>query len=259
MRTLPVLLCVALLAGLAGEAQAAKKKKHHAAPHKATPAEPASPDQASSAESEANEAGEGEEERSPAAPGKPTPKPANAKKGLDFDFFGDKPGPGANEGPAGGTDLSAEDAQAKSETRRWMLKTHQILGITTWTLLVGTVVIGQLNYNQLWGGGNSQKWQTPHRILVLSTSTVFAAAAAFAIFAPNPYEKPLRFDTGLVHRIAAIGATLGMVTEGVLGWITTHQADAGNPNNLRTMARVHQIVGYTTLGFLTIAGGVWVF
>ena len=141
-----------------------------------------------------------------------------------------------------------------------MLKTHQTLGIATWALLAGTVTIGQLNYNQLYGGrGGSRKWQTPHQILVLSTSVAFAATAAFAIFAPTPYKKPLRFDTGLIHRIAVIGATLGMLTEGVLGWWTTHQASAGNPNNLRAMARTHQIVGYTTFGLLTIAGTVWVF
>jgi hypothetical protein len=94
---------------------------------------------------------------------------------------------------------------------------------------------------------------------VISTSVAFAATAAFAIFAPTPYKKPLRFDTGLVHRIAVIGASLGMVSEGLLGWWTTHQANAGNPNNLRTMARVHQIVGYSTFGLLTIAGTVWLF
>jgi hypothetical protein len=264
MRTLPIFLCVSLLAGLAGEAQAAKKKKHHAAPHKATPVEAASPAESPGSEGDANEGNDGRagaEDSSAAVPGKPAKKPADGKKALDFDFFGDKPGQGA-DGRAGsaGTDLSAEDADAKSHTRRWMLKTHQVLGITTWALLAGTVVVGQLNYNQLYGGGGgSPKWQTPHRWLVLSTSVMFATTAAFSIFAPSPYEKPLRFDTGLIHRIAVIGATLGMLTEGVLGWVTTHQANAGNPNNLRTMARTHQIVGYSTLGFLTVAGAVWIF
>jgi hypothetical protein len=141
-----------------------------------------------------------------------------------------------------------------------MLKTHQVLGIATWLSMVATVIVGQLNYNQLYeGGGGSNKWQTPHRALVISTSTLFASAATFAIFAPTPYKRPLHFDTGLIHRVAVIGATLGMVTQGVLGWITTHQADAGNPHNQRAMARTHQIVGYTTLGFLTIAGTVWLF
>ena len=141
-----------------------------------------------------------------------------------------------------------------------MLRTHQVVGISTWTLMAATVTIGQLNYNQLYrNGGGSTKWQTPHQILVLSTSLAFAATAAFAIFAPTPYKKPLHFDTGLVHRIAVIGATMGMVAEGLLGWWSTHQANAGNPNRLSSMVLTHQIVGYTTFGFLTLAGTVWVF
>jgi hypothetical protein len=69
----------------------------------------------------------------------------------------------------------------------------------------------------------------------------------------------MQLDTGLLHRIAVIGATLGMVTEGVLGIWASRQANAGNPNNLRTIARAHQIVGYSTFGLLSIAGAAWVF
>jgi hypothetical protein len=125
--------------------------------------------------------------------------------------------------------------------------------------MAATVTVGQLNYNQLYGGGGSNKYQTPHEILVIASSAAFAATGAFALFAPSPYKKPLHFDTGLVHRIAVSGATLGMLTEIFLGWWTTHQANAGNPNNLRTMARTHQVVGWTTFGFLTAAAAVWVF
>ena len=141
-----------------------------------------------------------------------------------------------------------------------MLTTHQTLGITTWALMAATTVVGQLNYNELYGGGGgSLKYQTAHRWLVVSTSAAFATTAAFSLFAPSPYDKPLRFDTGLLHRIAVIGATAGLLTQAVLGWVTARQAEAGNPNNLRTYARTHQILGYTTLGFLTVAGVVWIF
>jgi hypothetical protein len=197
----------------------------------------------------------------------PQPQPLEAQPeskpegqpSLDFNFFDQ----GAGASPAAPNErpnlLADPAAEAKAETRRWMLRTHQTLGIATWMLMVGTVVIGQLNYNELYGGGGSTKWQTSHRILVISTSTTFAATAAFAIFAPTPYKKPLRFDTGLVHRIAVTGAALGMAAEAILGWETTHRANAGNPHSLRTLARTHQVIGYTTLGFLTIAGAVWFF
>jgi hypothetical protein len=236
MKLLPVLVCVSIVMGLAGEASAKHKKKRkvHATPPPAEEPINNEPDKA-----------------------------AAEKPPLDFDFFGGQPaavGAGKDPMARAGTDLADADVAAKVNTRRWMLTTHQTLGIATWVLMVGTVTVGQLNYNQLYGGGGgSNKWQTPHQILVLSTSVAFAAAAAFAIFAPTPYPKPLKLDTGLVHRIAVIGATLGMVTEGVLGWVTSHQANAGNSQHLATLARTHQIVGYSTLGFLTIAGAVWFF
>lgn len=243
MKLLPVLMALPLIVGLASPAVAAKKKQ---------------PDPVTAAETSDRDEKEAKDATVAPHVSAPITEQAEANKpGLDFDFFGEK---SAAVGTDGG--LGADDARLaeQSHTRRWMLKTHQTLGIATWLALVATVTVGQLNYNQLYGGGGgSNQWQTPHRALVLSTSALFAATATFALLAPTPYKKPLRFDTGLVHRMAVIGATLGMLTEGILGWVTTHQADAGNPHNLRAMARTHQIVGYTTLGFLTIAGTVWVF
>ncbi len=277
MKLLPTLVPLALIIGFSVPANAAKKKTHHALKahhgaktHHGAKAHPGAAgkhpvDAHETLEEKSASVTEGETEVDTPPPSKPTPTPMPAvpadsgkpaSPGLDFDFF-------AGSGTAGGAGAeNAEDKElaAKADTRRWMLRTHQTLGIATWLALAATVTVGQLNYNQLYGGGGgSNKWQTPHRWLVISSSTLFAATGAFALFAPTPYKKPLHFDTGLVHRIAVIGATLGMVAEGVLGWITTHQADAGNPHNLRTMARYHQIVGYTTLGFLTVAGTVWVF
>jgi hypothetical protein len=235
---------LAILTGPTGQASATGKK------HVASPAP--KPGTSADAGADKPEAGTTTEARPVDA------KVAGEKPALDFDFFVGQASKPAT--PNLTADPAATEIEAKSQTRRWMLKVHQTLGITTWALMVGTVVVGQLNYNQLWGGGGgSTKWQTPHRVLVLSTSILFATTAAFSILAPTPYDKPLRLDTGLVHRIAVIGATLGMVSEAVLGWITTHQANAGNPHNLRTMARTHQIIGYSTLGFLTVAGTVWVF
>ena len=195
----------------------------------------------------------------------PTEAPAQAgssttkdDKNLDFNFF-------PAEGEAGSKDAATSDENAaevarKASTRRWMLKTHQTLGLITWALMAATVTVGQLNYNQLYGGGGgSTKWQGPHAALVFGTSLTFASTGAFAIFATQPYKKPLKLDTGLVHRIAAAGATLGMVTELVLGVATKSRANAGNPRELRTLARTHQIIGYSTFGLLTVAATVWLF
>jgi len=241
MKLLSFALSILVLLGASNQALAGKKKKSH------RPSPLADEPSLTSGASKDKTAGTAEQ-------GTSNDKTADGKQPLDFDFFGDKPA-GSEK-----SDLEALDRERQSQTRRWMLTTHQTLGITTWALMAATVTVGQLNYNQLYqDGGGSTKWQPPHRILVLSTSLAFAATAAFAIFAPTPYEKPLRFDTGLIHRIAVIGATVGMVAEGLLGWYSARQAEAGNPNKLGGMVMAHQIIGYTTFGFLTVAGAVWVF
>lgn len=245
MKLLPVLIALPLVVGLASTASAAKKRHRDAV----------------SADEAAGRDAKGTKEPTDESPasGATSQQPREEQPPLDFDFFGDKSGAAAVA--SAGSGLGPEDAALaqQARTRRWMLQTHQTLGIATWLALLATVTVGQLNYNELYGGGGSTTWQTPHRALVISTSALFAATATFSLLAPTPHKKPLRLDTGLVHRIAVIGATLGMLTEGVLGWITARQADAGNPHNLRTMARTHQIVGYATLGFLTVAGTVWFF
>jgi len=195
------------------------------------------------------------EARAQPQPAPPSPATSTGSSpALDFNYFGDQDS---------GQPRSAEQDATLSERasrRRWMLTTHQTLGVATWALMVATVTVGQLNYNQIYGGGGgSTKYQAWHRDLVIGASSTFTAAAAFAIFAPTPYPKPLRFDTGLIHRLAAIGATAGMVTELILGFTTNRQANEGNAHSLGEMARAHQVIGYTTLGFLTVAGTVWLF
>lgn len=177
-----------------------------------------------------------------------------ANPALDFNLF-DESGSAPATAPG-----DADAIAAKALTRRSRLRTHQILGTITWTLMAATAVIGQLNYNDTYGGGQgSGRWLMPHRILSYSTAAAFATTATFALLAPQPYRKPLSLDTALVHRIAVIGASAGMVTQVVLGFITARQAQAGNDRNLKTMAKTHLAVGYTTLGFMTVAGAVWMF
>jgi hypothetical protein len=183
---------------------------------------------------------------------------ANASGKLDFDFFAvDAPGSPGLKAPFVAPDPNFE---AKVRTRRWMLKTHQALGLATWALMAATVTVGQLNYNQLYGGGGgSKKWQGAHTLLVISTSAAFLGTGTLAILAPKPYARPLRFDTALVHRIATAGATLGMLTEIGLGLFTHAREQAGNPHDLQALARTHQIIGYSTFGLLTVAATVWIF
>ena len=186
----------------------------------------------------------------------PVPAPSDKPAGLDLDFFGPESGSGS------GIDTSAKasDTAELSKKRRHRLETHQFLGLTTWAFMAASCVIGQLNYNDLYGGGSGRgSYRMPHQILVYSTTGLFAATGIYALLAPQPYKKPLKFDTGLVHRAAAIGATAGMVAQVVLGFITARTADAGNPSGLAHMAKIHDVVGWTTFGFMTAAGATWLF
>jgi hypothetical protein len=184
------------------------------------------------------------------------PAPPNKPNGLDFEFFG------SENVAAPGSDASAKASLVSElvKKRRHRLEVHQFLGLTTWAFMAASCIIGQLNYNDLYGGGSGRgAYMLPHQLLVYSTTGLFTATGIYALLAPQPYKKPLKFDTGLLHRVAAIGATAGMLAQVVLGFITARTADAGNSNGLKSMAKVHDVVGWTTFGFMTVAGTAWLF
>jgi hypothetical protein len=171
-----------------------------------------------------------------------------------FDFF-------ADDKDATGSHQDVDRVAAAASLRRSRLHTHQTLGLITWGLMATTAIVGQLNYNDVYGsgGGRTGNYLWPHRLLGYATAATFATAAAYALLAPTPYKRPLKLDSSLVHRIAAVGATLGMVAQVALGFYTGRKADAGNSSGLQTDAQAHLAIGYATLGFLTIAGVAWVF
>jgi hypothetical protein len=80
------------------------------------------------------------------------------------------------------------------------------------------------------------------------------------MLAPKPFKIETHgFDARTIHRVGTLLASAGMVTEVVLGFVAARQADTGNPADRRSLARTHEVVGYSTLGVLTIAAGAWVF
>src|SRR5205807_6399750 len=98
---------------------------------------------------------------------------------------------------------------------------HQIAGIAMLTSMTATVVLGQLNYNDKYGGGGDVgTYHTWHKAMGYTTAVLFAGTAALAIFAPVPIEKKTRWDTATVHKVAMTVATAGMVTQIVLGIVT---------------------------------------
>ena len=151
----------------------------------------------------------------------------------------------------------ARQARIQSEVnrRRTLLRLHQIGGYATLATMTATVVLGQLNYiDKYGGGGDIGTYRTPHTLVAYTAAGVFAATGILSVLAPNPFEKPLRLDTATLHKATMIVATAGMATQIVLGILT-----AGKEGTLaqRNFAVAHQIVGYTTLaataaGFLVL-------
>jgi hypothetical protein len=179
------------------------------------------------------------------APAQPAPSPAPAPAPADdFDLLPKEKVPDA---------AVQQELIHKLELRRKMLQLHQLGGFVTLGLMGTTVVLGQLNYSDKYGGGgDTERFMVWHRWLGISTAVVFAATGALAVFAPSPLEKPVRLDTATVHKIALAIASAGIVAQIILGPVI---ASKQGQLSQRDFALAHQIVGYTTL-VATAAGAV---
>jgi hypothetical protein len=165
---------------------------------------------------------------------------------LDFDLL---PPPRSPEG-----DPALQRALAR---RRAMLRLHQGIGIGTVTLLGATVVVGQLDFNDRFrGGGDTGRYHAWHRGLAVTTATAFAAGGLLALLAPSPVEKRLQLDTATVHKVSMGVAAAGMVAQVILG-----VAARGRAGSLRErdLAQAHQVIGYATLGAMTVGVGALFF
>ncbi|HEY0840529.1 MAG TPA: hypothetical protein VGD74_10120, partial [Vulgatibacter sp.] len=90
---------------------------------------------------------------------------------MDFDLFGDTEAQ---------KEASIDPTLAgRIETRRTMLQTHQILGLSTLALMTTSAVLGQLNYMDVYGGGGGRTgdFLTAHRVATYSSAGAFLATA----------------------------------------------------------------------------------
>lgn len=184
-----------------------------------------------------------------AAPADPAQKPAaSAAPDLSFDLMPDAPKPATPAEDLART-LRVERAV---KVRRALLLSHQAIGFITLAGLAATTVIGHLNYYDKYQSGDfTGRYEKAHLGLSISTTTLFGTTGLLALFAPNPYPKPYRFDSAMVHRVAMALATAGMVTQIILGPITASRVGRLNQGDL---ALGHVVTGYLTFGFM--AAGV---
>jgi hypothetical protein len=113
--------------------------------------------------------------------------------------------------------------------------------------MAANTIIGHLNYHDRYVSGDlTDRYQTAHRGLAISTTALFGGIGILGLAAPNPYPKPLHLDTTMVHRISMAAATAGMVTQIILGAITAYRDGRSNQPDL---ALGHVVVGYATFAF----------
>jgi hypothetical protein len=173
-------------------------------------------------------------------------KPLPQQPSMDFDLL--PPAPKSEVNP---------ELEAQVRKRRAMLQWHQGLGLAMLGTLGATVVVGQLDFNDKFrGGGDTDKWQTPHLVLASASTVLFTSVALLGVLAPNPYPKKAGWDTATIHKVLMTAATAGMLAQMIIGLA----APAQNGSTLeRDLAGVHQVLGYTTLALTTAGAVVYVF
>jgi hypothetical protein len=93
-------------------------------------------------------------------------------------------------------------------------------------------------------------------VFVYSTLTTFSLTGLLAIFAPEGDRTSDGIDRVMIHRIGLAGATVGMISQAVIGLLTTSREGYANQG---TFAVAHLVSGYATLGFMMLGVGAIVF
>jgi hypothetical protein len=138
------------------------------------------------------------------------------------------------------------ELESRIRTRRTLLEIHQGLGIATVALLATTVVFGQLNYTDRFGGGpNLGTYSLWHSGFAAAATVTFAASGILALLAPVPLEKNGDGPTITVHKWSMLVATVGFAAEIVLG---IYAASREGYVNQASLAEAHLVLGYVTLG-----------
>ncbi|HVP67951.1 MAG TPA: hypothetical protein VMT17_11870 [Anaeromyxobacteraceae bacterium] len=165
-------------------------------------------------------------------------EPPPPSSSMDFDLLGEPK-------PAQPVDTQS------MRLRRTLLDWHQGLGLGMFALQLATTVVGQLNYDDKFGGANTNKYAQTHAVLAYSTFALFIAAGTLALVAPAAPERRDGFDRISLHKIGMFTATAGMAAQVALGiWTTSREGYL----NQQSIATAHLVVGYVTL--LAVATGV---
>lgn len=178
---------------------------------------------------------------------------------------------------------SEADARYAAAVRQRMEtgQIHRAMGIATWFPMTFTVIMGMIQYYNLYGFGagrddnpcatgsaaigQDQCWGTPwpHLIGAALTSALYTVTLSFSIglLLNDPNEvltgRGAYSDRIRIHAVLALVHLAGMLAQTVVGvglannWFGDR---ANDYSTMQTIAGVHQAIGWTTWGAFTGAG-----
>jgi len=175
---------------------------------------------------------------------------------------------------------------ADMKLRNARVPVHRIFGISTWAAMTGTVILGSIQYYNLYGlfagrGDNpcvkgeaifgqgqctGRAW--PHLIAASTTTGLYLTTGTLALLMPDPDDLsvgPGEFASTLrMHKRLRWVHLGGMILQGVLGVFVANphlmgMDRANDYDTLQMLATVHLASGLVTYGALTWAGSLMVF
>jgi ABC-type uncharacterized transport system YnjBCD permease subunit len=143
----------------------------------------------------------------------------------------------------------ADELARKVKKRRLLLRLHQGFGFAALGVLAATLIVGQLNYHDRFDrdGEYTSAYMAPHLGLAVGSAVLFTTTGLLALVAPEPYEKPLKLDAALAHKVFMAAATVTMALELILGPIS---ASREGHLDQRDFAAAHLAIGYATFAFM---------
>jgi hypothetical protein len=186
---------------------------------------------------------------------------------------------------AGAADADRRYAEAVRQ-RAELGQIHRTMGIITWASMTVTVLLGMIQFYNLYGFGDGQDdnpcatgravfgqdqcWGTPwpHATSALITTSLYAATLSMSIglLLNDPNEvltgRGAYSDRIRAHSVLALVHLAGMLAQTFIGiglangWFGDR---ANNYSDLQTVATLHQVIGWTTWAALGTAGAIMLF
>ena len=202
-------------------------------------------------------------------------------------------GVGSEEEEASADEESSDDAapageddyESQIKERNALTKIHRPLGISTWAAMTVAVVLGTIQYYNLYGffdgigenpcvtgdaifgQGQCRGTPWPHAISAGVTTGLYAATFTVSLMMPDPDDlssgKGEFAETLRLHKLLRWVHFGGMVLQAVIGIVIANNAlgldRANDYGTLQTLATVHLASGLVTYGALTWAGALMTF